>query len=219
MNSNHVTLEYNSQEILFEGNKEIENDGQIERTESIELPPVMDVDMKYEEFQNYGQIERTESIELPPITDTDMQNEEFQNYGQIERTESIELPPVMDVDMKYEEFQNYGQIERTESIELPPITDTDMQNEEFQNDNRLNTIDEFYPQIMYESYTALANIDFSDDPIQDFNKLAQLCYIPNLIQPNLSQYDINAIKNKVSKLIKTDKTYTFDEYGEKSSLL
>ena len=134
LNSNHVTLEYNSQEILFEGNKEIEND---------------------------------------------------------------------------------GQIERTESIELPPITDTDMQNEEFQNDNRLNTIDEFYPQIMYESYTALANIDFSDDPIQDFNKLAQLNYIPNLIQPNLSQYDINAIKNKVSKLIKTDKTYTFDEYGEK----
>ena len=134
LNSNHVTLEYNSQEILFEGNKEIEND---------------------------GQIERTKSIELPPITDTDMQNEEFQNY------------------------------------------------------NRLNTIDEFYPQIMYESYTALANIDFSDDPIQDFNKLAQLCYIPNLIQPNLSQYDINAIKNKVSKLIKTDKTYTFDEYGEK----
>ena len=188
LNSNHVTLEYNSQEILFEGNKEIEND---------------------------GQIERTKSIELPPITDTDMQNEEFQNYGQIERTESIELPPITDTDMQNEEFQNYGQIERTESIELPPITDTDMQNEEFQNYNRLNTIDEFYPQIMYESYTALANIDFSDDPIQDFNKLAQLCYIPNLIQPNLSQYDINAIKNKVSKLIKTDKTYTFDEYGEK----
>ena len=161
LNSNNVTLEYNSQEILFEGNEEIENDGQIEKTKSIELPFDINVDIE---------------------------NEEFQNDGQIEKTKSIELPPVMDVDMKNEEFKNY---------------------------NRLNTIDEFYPQIMYESYTALANIDFSDDPIQNFNKLAQLCYIPNLIQPNLSQYDINAIKNKVSKLIKTDNTYTFDEYGEK----